>query len=503
MSSYLLASTKPQAGWVSPALIDDRLEAEYYNPDYVALDIQLENSGLPIDTLGNISKTFTGPFGSNLPSSLYRQSGTPLLRVQNIGDFGINWDNLVFLDQPTHEQLGDSRLITGDLALAKSGSFGKIAPIWPAYGECNITEHILGIRVTDPKIDPIFLAAFLVSSYGLSQIKRKALGTILKYLGVQVSRSIKIPRTAPKIQAYIGDKVRLAEKCREEVGRLIEQSRVDLVSTLGFDLYAPPSTTISSSGSGYRLLQAIPGCILVESVLIGNSILPTRYQAQYLDRDMLLVDHGLKLSYLEDIAIDFINGYDCRDFRSSGTPYLRVGNIRPNELDLSGVMYVDIQPTSLAKKFCLTSGDLLITRKGSYGFCTSVTKEMEQMVFSSEIIRVPLCTGWDADYVALFLNSPYGRYQFDRLGTGTTMKGINHENLADIQIPKVPYEAQKIIGGKVRLSMALKKKSKNLITEACRDVEDLIDARLETSGILSGEIQVPTWNVVYQNLLTN
>ena len=359
----------------------------------------------------------------------------------------------------------------------------------------------MGFRVGSG-IDPYYVVSYLSSPFGQKLIIRSLTDTAKPKIETSDVAAVNMPIPDPKIQAYIGDKVRLAEKCRKEASQLLKQAKSDLNYALGFDLYSMPSAA-NSSGRGYRLLQEKPGCILVENLLLGNSLLPTRYQSQYLERDRLLAEHVSETQHLNEISVDFINGYDCREFQTSGTPYLRVGNIHPNELDLDGVMYVQILPSQLPKKFRLTLGDLIITRKGSFGFCTSATTTMEQMIFSSEIIRVPLNKGWNSDFIALFLNSPYGRYQFDRLGTGTTMKGINHENLADIKVPKVPFEVQKKIGGKVQLSMALGEKSKKLVAEACLDVEDLVDARLNIDGILTDEVQAPTWEEVYQIIMND
>ena len=499
MEEYIIVSKQPSIVIVESSKISMRLDAGNYRQDYLVNRDRIRNSIFGSKKLVEllVKPSFRGRGFPENPSGQ-----DPVIKVRNVTNYGITgpYD---YIDATGISKSDRAWARKGDVLLTVTGlgSSGK-ADLFFFDTPMLVDGHVAILRCSS-KCDAGFLKAFLSSSYGQKLSEQDTIGSTgqIELYGSYIDQ-FDIPYPDHKIQAYIGDKVRLAERCREEAGRLIEQAKADLVSTFSFDLYTPPSTS-SSSGSGYRLLGIKPGCILVESVLIGNSLLPTRYQAQYLDRDMLLVDHGLELISLEDIASGFINGFDCRDFKSSGTPYLRVGNICPNELDLSGVMYIEIQPTSLPKKFHLTSGDLLITRKGSYGFCTSVTKEMEQMVFSSEIIRVPLHKGWDADYIALFLNSPYGRYQFDRLGTGTTMKGINHENLADIKVPEVSYEAQKIIGGKVRLSMALNEKSKDLISEACRDVEDLIDAGLVTASILSGEMQAPTWNEVHQNLLTN
>lgn len=499
-SSFVEINTNPIIEIIPADFLSYRLDVDYYRPEYLELESQLQGLSIERKRMTEISKIINdGPGGWSLQSTEYVDHGIPLIRIV---DFRSNLDpsGMIYISASKHEELKRYEVLPGDVLISAAGSIGEAQVLPESIGVANFRD-LIRIRLK-PGTDSYYLSAYLNSKYGRMITRRFAHGAVQLHLKVYDAKEISVVVPDPKIQAYIGDKVRLAEKCREEASQLLKQAKSDLNSALGFDLYSMASTA-NSLGRGYRLLHEKPGCILVENLLLGNSLLPTRYQSQYLERDRLLAEHVLEVKYLNEIAVDFINGYDCREFQTSGTPYLRVGNIHPNELDLDGVMYVQILPSQLSKKFRLSLGDLIITRKGSFGFCTSVTPIMEQMIFSSEIIRVPLNKGWDSDFIALFLNSPYGRYQFDRLGTGTTMKGINHENLADIKVPNVPYEVQKTIGAKIRLSMALNEKSKKLVAEACLDVEDLIDAHINIDGILTGEVQAPTWEEVYQIIVND
>jgi len=481
MNTYVKASEKPQAGWVPPALIDDRLEAGYYNPDFVALDVQLENSGLPIDILGNIAITFTGPFGSNLPSSLYRQSGVPLLRVQNIGDFGINRDNLVFLDQPTHEKLGNSRLITGDLALAKSGSFGKIAPIWPYYGECNITEHILGIRVTNLEFDPIFLATFLASSYGMGQIKRKALGTILKYLGVQVSRSIKIPRPDPKIQNYISTKISLAEKCKEEAHQLISQAQYLFNNYLKIAEFLPDLTNFN----------------FIQSQNLTERLAPQFYLPKFFDLERHLENLGDQVDYLANLIKEPIIRTTSPKSDNQGYPCILTSDI--------DAYFIEWEETSLR-----ISSDEYNRSRGVLNAHDVVYSSIGFPAGKSAIVlgsHLPMAIGGDVSiirtknilnpgYLTYYLNSRFGQMQYERYARGILQRRVYPEDIASFLIPILPNHIQEEIGKRVVRFEILNKIARGLTKQAINSMECLIAGTLNTAQILSGNIQTEGWEFV-------
>ena len=82
-----------------------RIDAEFYKKEFVSherfiKDLHSENR-LNVKRIGDIAFLKTGPFGSKLPSTLYREKGVPLFRSQNVTPFFPNKKNLVFLDK-TH-----------------------------------------------------------------------------------------------------------------------------------------------------------------------------------------------------------------------------------------------------------------------------------------------------------------------------------------------------------------------------------------------------------------
>ena len=86
----------PSAVWVeAPRLRPSRWAAEYYRKEYTDLEAFLDGAGQKLVPLGRLGRLFTGPFGSELPASIYNTpDGIPLLRVQNIGELFLNEDDL-------------------------------------------------------------------------------------------------------------------------------------------------------------------------------------------------------------------------------------------------------------------------------------------------------------------------------------------------------------------------------------------------------------------------
>jgi type I restriction enzyme S subunit len=503
MQYYRKISDLPAIGTVQPVLADSRLDADYYKPVFIENKEHLLSSGLKIKRLGDM--WIEANYGSLPDSTDYSERGISLIRGTDITRFTIApEENLVKVPEEYFDKFKKARVWPGEiLLLVKGASIDR--PDSAAIVPESVNKAIINGSVFRVKLkgeyNIYFVAAFMFSDFFLQQKRRAVTNTGAYYNDLDAIKSYIIPIPDSEIQTYIGDKVRLAEKCREEAQSSIQVARGLLIRTIGFDLYdSRGSMSISASGEFYKVINSSPACVGVCPPLLGNAITAERYLPIDLAKDETLRSYQVRLAYLGDIAEAFINGYDCRDFKPEGTPYIKVANIGPNELVLSRVQFVSPKVTSLNRKFQMLRGDLLITRKGSFGICTTVLPRMEEMIFSSEIIRVPLKKGWDSDYVALFLNSPFGRYQFDRLATGTTMKGINHENLSYVGVPKLDIRVQEGIGANVRRFMRLIERAKGLISEAKTNVEKLIEGKLDTEGIKAGRIRAPTWEEIEAEL---
>ena len=147
-----------------------------------------------------------------------------------------------------------------------------------------------------------------------------------------------------------------------------------------------------------------------------------------------------------------INGKDTstiskdgkRHYSDEGLPYLRVGDVMENEIDMEGAEKIDPSEYDLSKIPKVEVGDLLITRKGTTGRVSVVSNDEIETVLSSEIIRVRLKKECkingervliDPYYVAAYLNSTYGKQLIIQKQTGGISEGINQPDLKEIEIP--------------------------------------------------------------------
>jgi type I restriction enzyme S subunit len=92
------------------------------------------SSDWQVTTLGDICKAQggtiqTGPFGSQLHTSDYMESGTPVVMPTNIGDGGIDTDGIARIGHIDVERLSQHKLRLNDIIFSRRGDVTKNALI--------------------------------------------------------------------------------------------------------------------------------------------------------------------------------------------------------------------------------------------------------------------------------------------------------------------------------------------------------------------------------------
>ena len=109
---------------------------------------------------------------------------------------------------------------------------------------------------------------------------------------------------------------------------------------------------------------------------------------------------------------------------------------------------------------------LLLTRSGTIGTISFVSKTLEGMVFSDDVIRVQFKKEIDLGYVYAYLKSKIGNMILTTNGYGSVITHIEPEHLATVPIPDAPAVIKKRIHNLIVDSYELRDESNALIDEA-------------------------------------
>lgn len=184
--------------------------------------------------------------------------------------------------------------------------------------------------------------------------------------------------------------------------------------------------------------------------LVNQSNLEGRFDSYFYKYDFQLMIESLNNSKFETVPFKKIiksinNGFDFRDYKDDGIPYIKVANVKQGEFDFSKIQYIDFSSDEITKNIQLKRGNILLTRKGTYGNALSLDKDYDYVI-SSEVFYIELKTDLiDSKYLEIFFNSNIGQKQFNRVSIGAIMGSLSQEALKTLKIPLPPKDIQQQI----------------------------------------------------------
>ena len=128
---------------------------------------------------------------------------------------------------------------------------------------------------------------------------------------------------------------------------------------------------------------------------------------------------------------------------------------------------------------------LLLTRSGTIGTISYVSKTLENCVYSDDVIRVTFKNEYDLGFVYTFLKSKIGNLILQTNGYGSVITHLEPEHLEEIQIPNAPIEIRQRIDDLIKRSFDLRDESNEMIDEATQLLID--ELQLPPISELEGE----------------
>ncbi|WP_446916740.1 restriction endonuclease subunit S [Klebsiella pneumoniae] len=422
-------------------------------------------SNLNCVKLGTIGKFFTGPFGSLLPSNLYLNEGIPLFRVGNVGQFEALSENFAYLAPSVHEQLKVSEVVPGDLLLVKASVGEKICKVPEWLPKANITQHIIGIRPNQSK-DTDYISAFLFCYYGVGQLQRYSLGSIIQYLGITDAKDVNLYSPDPLVQKYIGDKVRQAEQLRAWA-KLLRTSVDAHLNSLNLPINEPPA-----------LLNR------VSAQTMEDRLDPRPYRTHYLClvREIEKLPHD-SISSLAELASGC--PVSSNDFlKNSGIPLVRIRNIGFDDfigLDtgISQDVYQD------ATKYKAKEKMIVVGMDGIFRAQFFISDELPMLVnqrvamLSPQSIRGELLTHW--------LNRPEGQMQLNQWAVKTTVEHTSLSDIGRVLIPRLDKSLENKLSDYLLNARLAYRYAKFLTQVAKTLVEALIEGQLTEQQLIQAQ----------------
>lgn len=208
---------------------------------------------------------------------------------------------------------------------------------------------------------------------------------------------------------------------------------------------------------------------------VTNDLLTDRFDCEFYDYETVnIVSKLRKLPHrkLKDFVVNKKSEPPIHSSMYStkerGVPIIRFANFTDFEYDISNnVIYLDKvyldQPS--IKEFILKPETLVYGLVGDVGHAFIPGKNVPLSVTYRRVAQLDL-EGIDVYFLCTFINTKYGKKQFDRFTTGVNQRQLRLEDSIEIIVPYPSKEIQTYIGNKVRKAEELREEAKRLKEEA-------------------------------------
>lgn len=197
--------------------IDDRLDAEYYNPAALSTLKKMETKGT-VTTFGNlVDEGYRVVYhGTDSITGLKDSEVLPFLSPTHIDANGsINFEDADKLPLYYKDQYPKGLGKAGEILVEVKGNVSKVGIVPSAFPKnLMISGSLYKATLAPKRVDSHYVLAFLKSQHGQILKNRLTSNTIINYIAKDALYSIPVIEFKEKAQKYIGDKVRQAEQLR-------------------------------------------------------------------------------------------------------------------------------------------------------------------------------------------------------------------------------------------------------------------------------------------------
>lgn len=440
--------------------MEDRMDAGFYRPEYLNAAEKISSLS-NLKTIEEIASIITN--GATPLGPLYAESGIKFLRAENIRELGMDDSDVVYIYEKDHNTLARSALKNKDALLTIKGKVGDVAVVQDLKEETNINQDIAKIRLKNTiDYNPFYIAAFLASKIGMVETRRRATGAINPFLQLSELKKIKIPIPSPSFQSHIESIVKTAYEKRKEAQRKLQEAEEILEKELG-----------------WRELELNHDKVFETSF----SHLERRFDPEYFKpryEGIKEVLHAKNAKPLSEAVKVITKRADFRKTPDKIIKYVAIADVDPESSQIVSYTEMPAYQAPSRATYTIKEGYILTATSGNstgtkrHASCFVTAKE-DGFICTNGVVPLYPKEGTEPLYLLFYLKSPFFLEQVRRELTGAAIPAISLEDLKQILVYLPSIKIQNEIARLVDSSNKLRTESRDLINQAKREVEELIE----------------------------
>jgi len=446
----LTKETKPSISSVRFSELEGsrRLDAEYYQPHYLAAAEKLQRCG----RVGEIIECALHPAEIKRE---YSETGLQLLLAQNVRRNYLDFSTTVFLPETVADLLRKNRLHPGDVVVVRTGANAGDTSCYDGEPErLYASAHLILVR---PKgIEGAYLSTYFNTEIGRQLIKRGVYGSSQPEIAPAYVETLPVPRsdTVEREVVELVNQAREAERKSKCLYRQAEQLFLD-----------------ESGLSDQDLSDDLWNDAKLTAVLGKSRLDAEHYQAKYHQLETAIVLYG------SSTIGELLEGPPVKGQQQDGEPYQDGYAPYVSIKDIYDYALVPNQYISLggAPPACAQPNDLLLALTGATLGKVGINFDIPALYYSGDLLRLRF-KGIDPLYIAAFLRSPIGQDLIWRYQTGSTNRHLAPDDVVKIPVPRLQPTQEGAIANQVRESYATRVKCTQILEQAKRKVEAMIES---------------------------
>lgn len=376
------------------------------------------------------------------------------IRVKDMKHGTIVSNDLRYIDDEIYEKIKKYVIHKNDLYLTIAGTIGKVGSVPDQFDGMNLTEN--AVKLTNILINKEFLKILIDSNFVQLQFIKKTNKVAQPKLAIKRILATLLPIPPIKEQKRIVKKIEELLPYIKKYGEA-EEKLENLNETFPEKIKA---SILQEAVQGKLVPQDTddePADILFKKIVEEKRRVIKKNKKQKLDSEPLSsndlpfdLPKGWIVCKLDQISENIHYGYSTSaDFGNKNIKLLRISDIQNNRVNWNTVPGCNVEKDKISN-YMLNKNDILIARTGGTIGKTFIVKNLSvKSIFASYLIRVIPLKLINADYLKLFLESPFYWNQLQDKSKGTGQPNVNATNLKKLIITLPPLEEQKRIVNKI------------------------------------------------------
>jgi len=352
----------------------------------------------------------TGPFGSQLHASDYAEHGIPIVMPQDMQNGSIVCERIARLAPQFLNRHQRHMLEVNDIVFSRRGDVTRFAVVTETESGWICGTGSIRIRLKCPTLDARYMSAYLRQPQIGSWLINHAQGVTMPNLNTGILRALPVRLPPLSEQRRIADVLDRAETLRAK--RRAALAELDgLAQSIFIEMFGPPTRIMSN------------------------------WPTQSLGRFLKFLTSGSR-------------GW-AEYYSEMGDLFLRIQNVKRDELSLTEVAYVKPPDTAEANRTKVNSGDVLLSITADIGR-TAVVPDTIEKAFISQHLALLRTGGISPRFLSAYLSSESGQEQIFKRNKQGVKAGLNFDDIRSFIVPLPPDTLQQEFARRVAAVEKLK-----------------------------------------------